>query len=163
VRSGPVVIAYDGSAEADSAVREAAELVSARRALVVVVAKEGVAFDLLPSEQATGNAPAAVLDIRTARQVDGALSERARRLAEQGAALARDSGLEADGLAVVDELEVTVAETLVDVARGRDAPAVVVGAHRHGGMLGPVTREVVRRSPCPVLVRGPAESSPAAA
>jgi nucleotide-binding universal stress UspA family protein len=163
VNSGPTVIAYDGSREAESAVREAGELLTARRALVVTVAKEGVGFDAVASPSESRNFPPATLDIRTAREIDEALKERAQRLAEEGAALARDAGLDAEALAVVDEIDVTVAETLVDVARGHQSPAVVVGSHRHGGMLGPVTREVVRRAPCPVLVRGPSESGPAAA
>jgi nucleotide-binding universal stress UspA family protein len=162
VRPGPTVIAYDGSREAEGAVREAGELLTARRALVVVVVKEGVGFDAVPSPSESRSFPPATLDIRTAREIDEALFERARRLAERGAALARDAGLEAEGVAVVDEVDVTVAETLVEVAERQEAPAVVVGSHRHGGMLGPITREVVRRAPCPVLVRGPSESVPAA-
>lgn len=159
---GPTVIAYDGSPEADDAVRDAAALLKTERALVVVVAKEDLGFDALPSEDETDNAPAAALDIRTAEEIGRALAERAQRLAERGAAIAREAGLNADGLAVADPLEVPVAETLVDVARQRQAPAVVVGAHRHGGILGPITREVVRRAPCPIFVRGPAESAPPA-
>jgi nucleotide-binding universal stress UspA family protein len=158
VRAGPVVIAYDGSADAEDALREAAELVTPRRALVVVVAKTGVGFDAVESPSASRHLPPATLDIRTAADFDQELYERARRLAERGAAVARQAGLEAEGLAVADAVDVSVAETLVDVARERDAPAMVVGAHAHGGFLGPITREVVRRAPCPVFVRGPAES-----
>jgi nucleotide-binding universal stress UspA family protein len=42
------------------------------------------------------------------------------------------------------------------VARERDAPALVVGAHRHGALsevlLGSTSRDVVRHAPCPAIV-----------
>jgi nucleotide-binding universal stress UspA family protein len=47
----------------------------------------------------------------------------------------------------------TPAETIVSLAKERDAQAVVVGPHRHGpALLGSVSRDVVRHAPCPVVV-----------
>jgi nucleotide-binding universal stress UspA family protein len=157
VGDGPIVIGYDGSPAADRAVREAGELVGARPALVVVVGKVGLGEDIREEAVRTAGVPPAPLDVRTAEEVDRAMLERARDLAQRGARIARDAGLEAEGLAVADDPDTPVAETLVAIARERDARAVVAGAHVHGGFIGPITRTLVREAPCPALiVRGPA-------
>src|SRR2546421_12396821 len=159
VRSGPVVIGYDGSPASQRALCEAAPILAPSPALVVVVWEAGLGFELveLPAF------PPAPIDIRTALEIEEKLYERAQRLAEQGAALARDAGLEAQGLAVADD--VTPAATLLRLTREHNARAVVVGTHGHGGLsevlLGSTSHEVVRHAPCPVVVRGPAPGSPA--
>jgi nucleotide-binding universal stress UspA family protein len=154
--SGPIVIAYDGSATAEHAVREAGPLLGGRPALVLVVWKQGLGFELLELPTATLGLPPARLDIRTALEIDQTMQERAELLARKGAGLARDAGFEADGLAVAEEVDVEVAETILDVARKRDAQAIVIGAHGHSPgaeiVLGGTTRSVVRHAPCPVLV-----------
>jgi nucleotide-binding universal stress UspA family protein len=83
--------------------------------------------------------------------------ERARVLADHGATLARELGLEAEGLAVADDA--TPGATLVRLARERDARALVVGSHGHSrltGVVGHTSAEVIHAAPCPVVVRGPA-------
>jgi nucleotide-binding universal stress UspA family protein len=161
VRSGPILIGYDGSAAAEHAVREGGELLRGRPALVVVVWKQGLGFELLELPTATIGLPPAKLDIRTALEIDEAMQERAQKLAQKGAGLAREAGFEADGLAVADDVEVPVSETILKVARERDAQAIVLGAHGHGRafemILGSTTRDVVRHAPCPVLVVREAE------
>jgi nucleotide-binding universal stress UspA family protein len=156
MRSGPIVIGYDGSSAAEHAVREAGELLGGRPALVVVVWKQGLGFELLELPTTTIGLPPAQLDIRAAFEIDEAMQERAQLLAQKGAGLAREAGFEADGLAVADDVEVPVSETIVKVAREREARAVVLGAHGHGRtaevILGSTTRDVVRHAPCPVLV-----------
>jgi nucleotide-binding universal stress UspA family protein len=147
-------VGYDGSPASECAVREAATVLAPRRALVVVVWEPGIPFELV-SMPTLLPAP---IDIRSALELDEKFYDAARRLAEQGAALAREAGFEAEGLAVADD--VTTAATLVRVARERHAPAVVVGARGHTGttelLMGSTSREVVNQAPCPVLVRGPA-------
>lgn len=147
---GPVIIGYDGSQASDHAIGQAAQTLRPRRALVVVVWEAGLAYEL-----AEGPAiPAAPLDLRVPLELDEAAYEGARRTAERGAELARQAGFEAEGMAVADEL--TVAETLVRVARESDSPAIVVGAHGHGAvgelLMGSTSRDVVRRAERPVLV-----------
>ena len=154
--SGPIVIAYDGSAAAQHAVREAGSLLAGKPALVVVVWKQALGFELLELPTATLGLPPAPIDMRTALEIDEAMQQRARQLAQRGADLARDAGFEAEGLAVADEPDVPVSATLVEVARERDAQAIAIGAHGHGRLadviLGSTTRDVVRQAPCPVLV-----------
>jgi nucleotide-binding universal stress UspA family protein len=92
--------------------------------------------------------PPAPIDIRAALEIDESLYEGAQRMAEQGAATARQLGVDAEGLAVADVL--TVAETLVRIARERDAPAMVVGTRGYGPvreiLLSSTARDVIRKA-----------------
>lgn len=156
MRAGPVLIGYDGSPASDRAIREAGELLGARRALVVVVWKSGLGFELIELPTASVGMPPAALDVSRALEIDRALAEHAQRMAQHGAGLARDAGFDAEGLAIADDPGVSVAETLLRVARERDAQAAVVGAHSHGRLsevlLGSTSRDVVRHAECPVVV-----------
>ena len=68
--------------------------------------------------------------------------------------MARSLDLEAEPHAVPDA--VNVAETLIDLARERDASAVVVGSHGRSGlrslMLGSVSHKVIGHCERPVVV-----------
>lgn len=127
--SGPVIIGFDGTPVAERAVHEAAGLLAPRRALVVVVWEAG-AFDLAAIPASVLDSPVAPLDLRTAYEVDRSMFEEAQRTAQWGALLATEAGLEAEGLAVADD--VTVADTLVRLAKELDSEAMVVGSHRRG-------------------------------
>lgn len=150
----PVVIGFDGTPAAEQALREAATLLAARHALIVVVWEAGRAYELLDVPSLTLGVPVEGMDIRTAIEVDNAAAENARRMAEQGVALATEGGLHAEGMVVADDI--TVAATLVRIAKERDAAAIVVGSHGHRGitelLLGSTAREVVKQAPCPVLI-----------
>ena len=152
MRPGPVLIAYDGTAAAERALRETSELLRGRKALVVVVYKAGLVFELIELPAASAGLPPAPLDIRTALEIDQSLLEATRRAAEQAAATARELGLEAEPLVVTEDPEIPVDETLVSLARERDVQVVSVGAHNHGPILGSISRGVVRNAPCPALV-----------
>jgi nucleotide-binding universal stress UspA family protein len=156
VRSGPVVIAHDGSPASEHAIREAGALLAGRPAIVVVVWKPGLGSELVMPAPTAAGLPPAELDVRTALEADRTLYAHARQLARQGAALARGAGFAADGLAVADDLDVPVSDTVVRVARERDAQAVVMGVHVHGhgdaAVLARMTRNVIRDAPCPVVV-----------
>ena len=150
VHSGPILIGYDGSPASDHALREAAALLGPRSALVVVVWEAGAAYATLEGPEI----PAAPIDLRTAALTDQALYEGARQTAHLGARLAAELGFEAESLTVADD--VTVAKTLVRLARERDAQAIVVGAHGHSRLeklfLGSTSRQVLEHTHCPVLV-----------
>jgi nucleotide-binding universal stress UspA family protein len=154
--SGPVVIAYDGSPAAERAIREAGALLGKRPAVVVVVWKPGLGWELMELPSATLGLPPAPIDVRTALEIDEKLAERSQLMAQHGAELAKEAGFDAEGLAIAEEVEVTIAETIVGVARQRDAQAVVVGAHGHSRLgevvLGSTSRDVIRNSSCPTVV-----------
>jgi nucleotide-binding universal stress UspA family protein len=154
--AAPILIAYDGSPSADHAVREAGRLLPGRRAQVIVVYKQGIGFELLELPAATIGLPPAPIDVRTALELDAELAERSQKLAQQGAEVARAAGFVAEALAVADDADTPVAQTIVTLAGERSADAIVVGAHGHGRLsevvLGSTSRDVIRRAPCPVIV-----------
>jgi hypothetical protein len=151
VRTGPLLIGYDGTRAAEHALREAAGLLAHRRALVIVVIKPGLAFELIELPASSVGLPPAPIDIRTALEVERKLSEVAREGAQRAAALARELGLEAAPLVVAEEPDVSVAETLLRVAgaarRARDRPrrARARADPRRYVAQRPVRREVPRR------------------
>jgi nucleotide-binding universal stress UspA family protein len=153
VASGQIVIGYDGSDASELALQRSSSLLRAERALVVVVWEPGVAFEM-PDAYTPVPGLLAPVDVRAALDLDQKMYENAQRLAQRGVDYLRAAGLDADGLAVADEL--TVAETLVRLATDREADALVVGAHSKGRMeeilLGSTSRAVLRHAPCPVLV-----------
>jgi nucleotide-binding universal stress UspA family protein len=160
--SAPILIAYDGSPSADHAIREAGRLLAGRRALVVAVYQQGVGFELAELPATSIGAPPPPIDIRTALDVDEELAERSQMMAQHGAGLAREAGFEAEALAVADDVDMPVAETIVNVASEQSADAIVMGAHGHSrlsqAVLGSTSREVIRRAPCPVVIAPPAHA-----
>lgn len=150
-RSGPVVVAYDGSPAARDAVAEAGGLLSAVPALVVVVAKAGLGFELLDPAPSALGLPPAQLDVRAALEIDATVRARADDFAAEGAALAREHGLPAERLVVVDAVEIPVADSLLRVARERDARGIVLGVDGDP-LVSPTARDIVRGAPCPVLL-----------
>jgi nucleotide-binding universal stress UspA family protein len=156
LRTGPILIAFDGTPASEYALWEAGALLSGRRALVVTVWKPGLAFELMELPTATVGLPPAQLDTRTALEIDRQLYEAAQRMAERGAALAREAGFEVEGLAVAEDVEVTIAETILRVALENDSEAIVVGIEGRGRLgevlLGSTSRDIIRHAPCPVVV-----------
>lgn len=150
--SGPVLIAYDASPASELALRESAQLLSGMPAVVLVVWKPGLAFEAIALPASSIGLPPAPLDIRTSLEVEERLYEAARSAAEHGAQLAKELGLEAEPLVIADEPDVPIQETIVAVAREREARAVSVGSHAHGPIIGSIARGVIRDAPCPVVV-----------
>jgi hypothetical protein len=95
VPSGPIVFGYDGSPGSERSLRLTAPLVAPKPALVVTVWDPRVGFGVL-----TPSVPPAPIDIRAALEIDESLNEGAQRMAEQGAATARQLGFDAEALAV---------------------------------------------------------------
>lgn len=161
--SGPVIIGFDGTQASACAVREAAALLAPRQALAVVVWEAGRNFQAgtLPEQVLE---PASTIEIRSAFAAEKSAYDDAQRVAAHGAALAREAGLDADGMAVADD--VTVADTLIRLARELDAQAVVIGGQEHHGLtrrgVGNTLRGLLHGAPCPILVCGPATNLGAA-
>jgi nucleotide-binding universal stress UspA family protein len=153
-----VIVAYDGSPEAQVAVREAAALFGDRALVVVTVWEQGLTtLALTPSIGDVGMSymppdPAVVSALDEAQQ------EHATRVAEAGAQLARELGATAEPLPLPDELD--IAETVSQVAEQRDARAVVAGSRGLGRvkrhLLGSTSQRLLRETQRPVLlVRAP--------
>lgn len=154
---GPVIFGFDGSAAAQRAVRAAAPLLGRQPALVVTVWEAGRRFDTSTLPVLGLETPPTILDLRTTAEVDKELCETAERTAAAGADIARDAGyLDATGLAVADDVDVDVAETLMRVARERHSPGIVVGAHGHDKLsellLGSTSDTLVHKADRPVVV-----------
>ena len=159
MRTGPVIIGFDGTPASEQAVRAAGALLAPKSALVVFVWEAGRNFAAatLPERSLEEPAGAGALDVGAGFEAERAASDEALQLAERGAALGREAGLRADGQAVPDDR--TVAETLIGLARESDAQAIVVGMHEHHRLTKLVPSrtltELLHAAPCPVMVCGP--------
>jgi nucleotide-binding universal stress UspA family protein len=78
----------------------------------------------------------------------------AARVADEGVALARSLGLEAEPRPVPDDRD--VAETILNLAREQNATAIVVGSRGLSGLRarleGSTTKGLLKRANCPVIV-----------
>ena len=144
----PILIAFDGSDAAQRAVSDAARLVGARKALVVTVWESGLAYamqDVRPDGAILGPA----LDPEVAMNVDREVRSHAARVADEGAALARSLGLDAEPVAVPDDRNVP--ETILNLARERHAAAIVVGSRGLSGLRarleGSTTKSLLKHEP----------------
>jgi nucleotide-binding universal stress UspA family protein len=156
MNSGPVLFGYDGSPAAENAIREAGALLRGRRALVLVVWEADLGFELMQAPPGSLGLEPAALDVSAALEINRELAKGAQRAAQHGAAIAREAGFEADGLAVADDPASSVPETIVRIARERAAQTVVLAPHNKGRLseilLGSTSREVVRQADEPVLI-----------
>ncbi len=140
--TGPVLLAYDGSDLARSAIAEAGQQLPARRDAVVLTVWRTFSVGFVPEAGA---------------QFDAACADDVRQAAEQtaarGAGLAESAGFRAVPLAV----EGTPAwKTVVDAAEEHEASLIVIGSHGHGRLGGrivdSVAADVASRSQRPVLI-----------
>jgi nucleotide-binding universal stress UspA family protein len=149
---GPTLIAFDGSAAARQAVAAAAALLQPRATLVLTVWEAALAHAVAASPPDIAMTPA--VDPATVLSFDEALRGHAERVANEGAELARSLGLDAEPLAMADVRD--VARTIADVARERNAAAIVVGSRGLSGLRsrfeGSTSKGVVKHAPCPVVV-----------
>lgn len=149
----PVVVAFDGSAEAQAALRAAATLFGDRVIIVVSVWEPALAAAMMPPYDATGLA--APLPSREEMEaVDDAQREHAASAAESAVRFVRELGGTAEALPVSDG--VNVAETVSAIAEQRDAAVVVVGSRGHGAvksrLLGSTSRRLLQDTRRPVLI-----------
>jgi len=154
---GPLVLGYDRSAESRAAIADAATLFPGRAALVVhawssPVRRSFAGMQLLetPVDEVQ----------QLARSLDEMYEGDAEELAEEGAALAREAGLEAEAVAV--ESGRSVWRAIAALADERGAAAIAVGSRGRGAMkaavLGSVSSGLVHNARRPVLVAGAAAS-----
>ena len=149
--SGPILIAYDGSDHARAAIA-AAGAVLATGPAVVACAWAPIASS---APVARLGAPAAVASVG-AERLDAAARERAEGLAEEGAALAREAGFDAEARAV--EGEGSAWHALVRCADELAAPVVVTGTRGRSALaaavIGSTAQGLLNHAGRPVLVVG---------
>jgi nucleotide-binding universal stress UspA family protein len=145
--AAPILIAYDGSEHAKSAIRVAgAQLGPGRRALVATV------FEPLDEVPFFGVAGVPV-EPETMEQLFGAAEAAARKAAEEGGALAREGGFDAESLPIAGA---PVWERIVAVAEERDCELIVIGSRGLSGikhaLLGSVAAAVAQHSKRSILI-----------
>ena len=150
----PVIVAFDGSAESDAAVRAAAGLFPGRTLVVVTVWEPGLAMAMTSAPDHLSGLAYVAPSPETMAIVDGAQSDHAADTAAAGAQLARELGAAAEPHPVPEGVD--AAETIVAVAEQRDAAAVVVGSRGLGRvksrLLGSTSHGVMRHTMRPVVV-----------
>ena len=142
----PVIVCYDGSEDAKYAIRHAGALLPGSKALVVTVWEPTV---LLSSFGWVGGAESVNFV-----QLDRAAAEGAGRTAADGVRIARDAGFDAEPAAI--KASGPVWKTILELADGNDAAAIVVGSRGHGSigrmLMGSVSTAVVHHADRPTLV-----------
>jgi nucleotide-binding universal stress UspA family protein len=142
----PILIAYDGSEDAKSAITSAGELLTPGPALIVTLWH--------PAERLISTSAGAATYAPIFGEIDELERTNARSSAEEGAALARGVGFEASPL--VARSDRNVWRAILDLGAEHDARAIVVGSRGQGGLtdvlLGSVPGRVVHHADRPVLV-----------
>jgi nucleotide-binding universal stress UspA family protein len=150
----PILVAFDGSDAARRAITETAGLFPSHPVLVTTVWEAGLVYSSVLSPMPEAGLQAVPMDIGEARKADEELQSRAQRVAEDGAELARSSGLEAEALAVAGDVD--PADAIVELARERQVAAIVVGSRGLTGLRarleGSTSSGVLKRASHPVVV-----------
>jgi nucleotide-binding universal stress UspA family protein len=147
---GPVLLCFDGSEHAAEAIARAVQLLGSRAA-VVATARE-------PVELWASYDPASLVDVGIARLASGSLGldeiadEIAQQQLDDGVALARAAGFEAEGRMVRGKAW----RALCDLAEELDASVIVLGARGlsrvQSALLGSVSSAVSAHTRRPVLI-----------
>ena len=147
-----ILIAYDGSSDAQTAIQRAGELLKDETATVLTVWERFV--DVVT--RAGAGLPIGDLDYE---RLDRDYAEEARRRVEEGARLAEQAGLKAQPR--VRARENTVASTVLAEADDIQATAIVIGTRGLTGLkslfLGSVSHAVLQNADIPVIVVPSAE------
>jgi nucleotide-binding universal stress UspA family protein len=142
----PLLLCYDGSEDAKHAIREAATMFGPDRAALVFSVWQDAAA--LPSFAWAG---AALPDLS---EVFDAARAGAERIAEEGAGIARATGL--DPTTVVAEAKGPIWAAVNDVCTAHDVEAVVAGSRGLSGvrsiLLGSVSNGIVHHATRPVVI-----------
>jgi nucleotide-binding universal stress UspA family protein len=143
----PILICYDGSDAADSAIAAVATLLPSRHAIVLDVGPV-----LTDTESIAALSP-----VMPGQGFEDENLDDARRNAEVGAERARQAGLDAEARAGV---AAPTWEAIVDTANDVDAAVIVLGSRGLDGfrelLEGSVSHAVVEHSKRPVLIVPPA-------
>jgi nucleotide-binding universal stress UspA family protein len=145
--SGPLLVCYDGSDDAKYAIETAATLFPGGCALVISVWQRLAGIDSIN----WAGEPAGLIN---SVELDRAAAEHGAQLAEQGARIAHEAGMDAQPLAV--EALGPIWKMIVEAAAAHDASAIVIGSRGLTGLramlLGSVSSAVVQHAGRPTLV-----------
>ena len=149
-----ILIAYDGSADAQAAIERAGQLMKGETATVLSVWER---FIDVMTRVGTGM-PVGEVDYES---LDRANANQAREQAQEGAERARRAGLEAE--ARIRVREGRIAETILAAASELGADAIVLGTRGLTGLkslfLGSVSHSVLQDAEVPVMVVPSAETA----
>jgi nucleotide-binding universal stress UspA family protein len=142
-----ILICYDGSPDAQAAIDTAGPLFAGNRATILTI-WEGFSEVLARTGAGLGGGPMDFEDVDLA--ASGAALERA----EEGCALARVAGLEAEPS--IAQQNLTVWQTIIEEADALAADAIVLGTRGLTGikslLLGSVSHAVLEHADRPVMV-----------
>jgi nucleotide-binding universal stress UspA family protein len=144
-----ILICYDGSPDAKAAIDHGGKLLRGRPATVLTVWQPFV--EVLLHAYAGFGAFAGMVDQEA---IDEATRKHAEQLAQEGAQLARDAGMDAQPLTVSQET--TTFEAILAQADALDADAILMGSRGLTGLksilLGSVSHGVVHHADRTVIV-----------
>ena len=144
-----ILLAYDGSTDAQLAISSAARLMPGAETTVLTVWES---FGNMLSH--TGGLVAAAGSLADSERIDGEVADTARTSAAEGARRATTAGLVAT--ARTERLDGSIAQTVLTVAQDADADIIVLGTRGLSGvksfLLGSVSHAVVQIADRPVLV-----------
>ncbi|MBD0860494.1 universal stress protein [Gordonia sp. zg691] len=136
-----LMIAYDGSPNADRAIRYAGQFLRAKTAIVVTAWQPGGMTPARLSTLAGGMQP--FIDTQLDAGIDRALEDEAASINKQGVDLAAGCGLSARGSLV--EVESTVWGALVAAAEALDVDLLVTGTRGASGLRALLRSSVAER------------------
>jgi nucleotide-binding universal stress UspA family protein len=147
----PVLIAFDGSDQAKRAIAEAGRVLGPGRPAVVLTVREPI-----ESYEFVGLGGATTLDPATVSAMQDAAQNQATVVAEEGAALARAAGFDAEARVAIGP---TPWQEIVGVADELDAEVIAIGSRGRTGLkkvlLGSVASAVAQHSGRSVLIVHP--------
>jgi nucleotide-binding universal stress UspA family protein len=151
-----ILIGYDGSDDAETAIRSAGRVLGARQAVVAYV-WDSLAELLLHTDVQGITGPMR----ESARELDEEEAQAATEIAERGAELAETAGFQA--VPVIAKGKPKAWPTLLELAREHGAGAVVVGTRGLGcvqsALLGSVSSGLLDHADLPVLVVPPGDEA----
>jgi nucleotide-binding universal stress UspA family protein len=146
---GMILICYDGSDNAKSAIQQAGSLFTGQSAIVLTIWERF--SDVMSRTTAALGMSAGMGDLQ---DVDDKSRSYAEQQANEGAELTRKAGLKSSPRASVRAL--SIGQTILAEAERADASAIVMGSRGRGGVgsffLGSVSHDVVQAADRPVVV-----------
>jgi len=144
-----ILLGYDGSDNAKEAIQHAGALFQGQPAAILVVWEE---YGEIVARAPAGFGRAA--DDPDIKRMDDATAREAEQVAEAGAKLARDAGLDATPRTI--PRSGAMAETVLNEADAVNADAIVLGSRGRGGigsfLLGSVSNAVLQSADRPVMI-----------